>query len=189
MKKLLIVTLIAGTFGSVAAAQAQPGRKVHRRPSPVVVGHGHPKHARYAPAHRAPVAAVRPVPQRAYVRGAYDARRDLAQIVDISHGWKRSVARRDRYEQSLADRRLQVWLAKELREDRNDPYRRGNRRFRELSRELDALDWRFSAGRARRYDYRRKADILDELVVMSRVEVQRAEIRASPRACLHVAVR
>ncbi|MGB5811128.1 MAG: hypothetical protein WBG86_11395 [Polyangiales bacterium] len=174
MKKLLILTLVAGSFGVVTSAQAQPGHRAKRSETVAVVGHGHPRYARYAPAHhRAPMGATQ--------RRLEHERRDLRQIVDISRAWRSSSARRDRYETAMSDRRLEIWLAKELREGRHDPYDRRYRYLVDLSRELDNLHWRFDHGRARARDLRRKSQILHELVTMSRVEFERARTRHQGR--------
>ncbi|MEM7435439.1 MAG: hypothetical protein AAF436_09835 [Myxococcota bacterium] len=175
MNKLLLMTTLAAAFGASSMTSAQPRRGA--RPvdtdAIVVVRRTQPRPPRYEP-----VRAFPDRPRRRHDQGArgrvYAERQDLHQIVDIARAWRRAAASRDRHLQYHVDRRLDRWLAHEIRETRYRPNSYHRRRIVELSRELDMLHWRLGHGRAHRVDYRRKALILDELVSLSEARVRRA---------------
>lgn len=178
MKKVILATVAVATLGSVSTVEAQPNRRIKRDTEVVTVRHGraaHPQHRRAKHVRRAP---AHPRYIRATEWELKEQKRDLRQIRDISRAWHHATVRRSHYEQQLVDRRLAVWLERELRDSRrpgSDPYLHD--RLYELSRQLDALHWRVARGVHRRHDYRRKARILDELVLISETEVQRARER------------
>ncbi|MDH3625813.1 MAG: hypothetical protein OES69_10215 [Myxococcales bacterium] len=193
MRYLFHLGLFLGALGVVTSAEAQPNRRADREVTVVVAGHGHPKyddskhyskhHSKHYGKHKAKKGVYRAPPGRAYghYKGDYryrlhDARRDLQQIVGISRAWRRATIIGDYYRQAMIDRRLTVWIERELYEARRDRYdHRYARQVRELSREIEALNRRFATGRARRHDYARKAQILDHLVELSERQVYLAE--------------
>jgi hypothetical protein len=98
---------------------------------------------------------------------------DFLQIADITAQWKRAVATHDRRGQWTADRRLDAWLSREIRESVRHPYdHRYATRLRALNNQLIRLE-RQHRGGIRGY-YPRKARILDELVDLSAWQAKRA---------------
>lgn len=181
------LVLFIGALVIVTSAEAQPRGRADRNVTVVVAGHGHPKYHADKRIHRLPK-------ERSYghhkSRADYRLReeqRDLRQIVDISRAWKRATSTGDRYGQALTDRRLEVWVERELNEARRDHF--DGRRIRELSRELHALNWRFANGRGRRHYYARKSEILDNLVALSKQQVRSARVNARPPMRLSLAKR
>ncbi|MEM7136743.1 MAG: hypothetical protein AAF500_09205 [Myxococcota bacterium] len=180
MNKLLWMTTLVGALGASAMTSAQPRRGV-RPPDAtngvVVVRRTKPRPSRYEP-----VSVFPDRPRRHRERAArdhlYAERQDLRQIVDIARDWRRATAGRDPYRRLLVDQRLDRWLAREIREGRNRPNSYHRRRIIELSRQLDALHWRFGHGPLHRVDPRRKALILDELVALSEARVRHAAHKA-----------
>jgi hypothetical protein len=111
----------------------------------------------------------------------YDPPRDLAEIVSIARRWERATARHDRRAQSIADRQLDLWLEREIRESIREPYNYlHGRRVRALSNELLLLEQRGYRGRGHRGYYVQKIRILDELVELSERQVQRAQAAVHP---------
>ncbi|MDH3202176.1 MAG: hypothetical protein OEM15_14895 [Myxococcales bacterium] len=192
MRYLFHWGLFLGALVVVTSAEAQPNRRADREVTVVVAGHGHSKyeskhhskhHSKHYAKHKAKKGAYRAPPGRAYGHykvdyryDLHDERRDLRQIVDISRAWRRAMITRDYYGQAMIDRRLEAWIARELYEARRDHHGHHYvRQIRELSRELEALNWRFATGNARRHDYARKTQILDHLVELSERQVYRAK--------------
>ncbi len=100
--------------------------------------------------------------------------RELAQISHIASDWKRAVALRDWRAQRLADRRLDVWIHRELRDSIRRPHdRRYSMRLQLIDDELRALEHQGFRGQGRRGYYARKARLLDELVALSAWQVRR----------------
>ena len=139
-------------------------------------------------------------PRRAY----FDQREDLQEIVRISKRWERATASRDREAQWNVDRRLDAWVAREIRESVRDPYnQRYSQRIRILSDELARLErsknrlyknhgsydrghqgrakYDRAYGGARHYGsdnhgyHRKKASLLNEFVTLSERQLRRAE--------------
>ena len=136
-------------------------------------------------------------------KAAYDARRrhfdqrqDLEQIVRIADRWEQAAANRDRHAQWKVDRRLDAWLEREIRESIHEPHHhRYTQRVRLLRHQLARLEQKKQHGhgyQSRGYHghgyhsrghegrghggyYRKKARILDELVMLSERQVQRAQ--------------
>lgn len=125
-------------------------------------------------------------------RAYFDQRQDLEQIVSIAQRWERATANYNRQAQANVDRRLDAWLAREIRESSRERYNYGyTHRVRLLSDELALLErrkhngyghhgrghhGRGHDGRDQRGYYERKARILEELVVLSERQVQRAQV-------------
>ncbi len=159
MRYLFHLGLFLGALVVVTSAEAQPNRRADREVTVVVAGHGHPKyddskhhskhHSKHYGKHKAKKGVYRAPPGRAYghYKGDYryrlhDARRDLQQIVDISRAWRRAMIIRDYYRQAMIDRRLTVWIERELYEARRDRYEhRYARQIRELSRRSSTTWW------------------------------------------------
>jgi hypothetical protein len=171
MRHLFHLGLFLGALVAVTSAEAQPNQRADRRVTVVVAGHGHPKYHYEKRIYRLPPERGHGHYKKPANRRLHDEQRDLQQIIDISRAWRRATITRDRYGQALTDRRLEAWVARELYEARRDRYAPYERRIRELSRELDALSWRFASGRAHRYHYVRKSEILDDLVALSERQI------------------
>ena len=111
-------------------------------------------------------------------RAYFDQRQDLEQIIRIAERWEQATANRDRHAQWKVDRRLDAWLAREIRESIREPQNHHyTRRVRLLGDELAMLKRRKSRhhGRGHHGYYGKKARILDELVQLSQRQVHRAE--------------
>jgi len=184
MRYLFHLGLFLGALVIVTSAEAQPNRRADREVTVVVAGHGHPKYDyKHHPKHKGKKGVYRAPPGRGYGHHkskheyrSHDERRDLRQIVDISRAWRRAMITRDYYGQATVDRRLEAWIERELYEARRDHHNvHYARRLRELSREVEALNWRLATGHARRQDYARKSRILDHLVELSERQVYRAK--------------
>jgi len=133
------------------------------------------------------VQAPPPVVTRPGVGYAYPYR-DLDQIADIAWQWRRAVARHDHRGQWAADRRLDTWLSREIRQSVRHPYdHRYAMRLRALNDQLIRLERRHRGG-MRGY-YPAKARILDELVDLSAWQAQRARGHGRPSLHLGFAVR
>lgn len=181
--------LFLGALLAVSSADAQPNKRGEHGRTVSVAGHGHPKYHTQKRVYRLP-------PRRGHghhkTRAHYnlrDQQRDLQQIVDISRAWRRATITRDHYGQALTDRRIEMWMERELQEARRDHHKPYERRVRELSRELDALSWRFTSGHAHRYHYMRKREILDSLVALSERQVRSARAYTRPPVRLSMATR
>ena len=184
---LTVVSLCVGTVVLPGTdATAQP-RRTYERERPVVVVRHEPRHAhsrRRTVKHTRHATVPGPRVDRHAVLALRHEQRDLREIRDISRAWHHAVRRRSAYDLAWVDQRLTVWLADQRREARyrgTDP--RLAARLRELDRHLEAIRWREARGFARRHDVRRKARILDELVLLSEDQVRWAEARvrrASP---------
>ena len=128
-------------------------------------------------------------------RTYFDQREDLQQIVRISERWARATAEGNPDAQWKVNRRLDAWLEREIRESAREP--RGQhyqQRIRSLRDELARLERSRYRGHGyrghgyrghgyRKHGYRKhgqdsyvakKAVILDELVMLSERQVQRA---------------
>jgi hypothetical protein len=173
---------------AVTQADAQDRRRGERHTTVVIAPRG--AHHFVQPAR----ASVRYDSRRAY----FDQRQDLEQIVRIAERWDRASANGDRHAQWKVDRRLDAWLEREIRESVRHPHNhRYTQRLRLLSDELAMLEQQKRHGRGYRgrgYGYRghgydgrgyearghrgyygKKARILDELVMLSERQVQRAQ--------------
>jgi hypothetical protein len=139
--------------------------------------------------HTRPVSADTP--------GVRDDVADLATLNRLVDDWHDAVRDGDRRAERAADARLERWIRTELADDRQDVRAAGREvrrpsggraaarddrgdaakqsrdleRTREIARELDTLQVRFSRGTASRADYRRKSSLLRELQTMGKREV------------------
>jgi len=188
MRQLLHFGLFALALTVVTQADAQDRHHSNRPTTVVVARGGGPQLVR--------AALVDPD------RDFYRQRQDLAQIVAISDQWERGIANRDRYTQSVADRRLDAWLEREIRESVREPYNdRYAYRLTVLRDELALLERQASRGRGHdacyegkhgrghdahheakrghgsRVYYVEKAQIFDELIDLSERQLQRAQAR------------
>jgi len=205
MRNLLHFGLLVLALTAVTQADAQDGRRGDRRTTIVIASRGGP---RVVWPVRASVESSRPVydsrrtihtpPRVKYdARRAYvDQRQDLEQIVSIAKQWERATANRDWRAESTADRRLDAWLNREIRESIREPNNhRHTQSVRALSNELATLEQRGQRGHGHQgrghhgyqgrghhghhgrdhHGYRaKKARILNELVELSERRVHRA---------------
>jgi len=171
MRHLLQLGLFALALTAATQADAQGRQHGDRRTAIVIAPRGVPSRAQ-------PVHVVsRYASRRAYL----EPQRDLIEIRSIAQRWERASARNDRRAQSIADRQLDAWLNREIRESiqRPDEYRYGQR-LRTLSNELSVLERRPAHGRGHRGYAAEKTRILDELVAMTARQVQRAQAYMHP---------
>ena len=157
MRNLLHFGLFVLALTAVTRADAQDRRHGDRHTTVVIAAGGGPRVAH-------PVRASFERPRAVYdsrrtiykpSRVAYDARRayfdqrqDLEQIVSIAKQWERAIAHRDWRARSTADRRLDAWLEREIRESvRVAHSHRYAQRVRVLSDELAMLERRGHQGR------------------------------------------
>ncbi|KPK15387.1 MAG: hypothetical protein AMJ62_09390 [Myxococcales bacterium SG8_38] len=158
MRYLLHFGLFALTLITVAQADAQGRHQPDRHASVVRL---EPARGVYHPRHQL---------------APYD--RDAREIISIAAHWKQATANRDRRGQWVADRRLDAWLDREIRESVRHPY---NQRYvmhlRALNDELIALERHPHRGHGRHGYYARKVRILDELVELSKWQTERARHR------------
>jgi len=160
MRYLLHFGLFALTLMTVAHADAQGRHRVDRHRSVVRV---EPARVVYQPRH--PFAPDD---------------RSARQIISIAAHWKQATAYRDRHGQWLADRRLDAWLDREIRESVRHPYgQRYAMRLRAINGELIALERRPHRGHGRHGYHARKGRILDELVELSAWQARRSRHRGS----------
>ena len=188
MRQLLHFGLFALALTVVTEADAQDRQHTNRPTTVVVARGGGPQLVR----------AALVDPGRDY----HNQRQDLAQIVAISNQWERATANRDWYTQSVADRRLNAWLEREIRESSRELYNdRYAYRLTVLRHELALLERQASYGRGHGADYKQKrgrghgahheakrghgppvyyvekAQIFDELIGLSERQLQRAQAR------------
>jgi hypothetical protein len=205
MRHLLHLGIFVLALTAVTQADAQDWRRGDRHTTVVIAAEGGPRVVRPVRASVERPRAIydsrrtihRPSRPTYDVRRAYfDERQDLEQIVRIAERWEQATASRDRHAQSKVDRRLDAWLEREIRESIRQPHnQRYTERVRLLSDELARLERRKPHGhgyydpghhgrghngrgsdaRGRRGYYGKKARILDELVVLSERQVQRAQ--------------
>jgi len=204
MRYLLHFGLFAVALTAVTQADAQDRRVRDRQTTVVIATGGGPRVVRPVRATVEPPRAVYDSRRTVYKssRPAYDTRRayfdqrqDLEQIVRIAERWEQATANGDRHAQLNADRRLDAWLEREIRESIAEPHNhRYTQRVRVLSDELAMLEWRGhqgrghnghgyksrghygngSQGRGHGGYYGKKARILNELVELSERQVHRA---------------
>lgn len=214
MRHLLHFGIFVLALAAVPRAEAQENRRRGDRHGTIVIAtEGGPLPVRTVrtsvDAHRENYDSRRTVyrPSRANhdLRRAYlDQREDLQQIVRISKRWERATASRDREAQWNVDRRLDAWVAREIRESVREPHnQRYSHRIRILGDELARLERsknrryghpgsydRGHQGRAR-HDrghggsghygsgnhgyHRKKASLLNEFVTLSQRQLRRAE--------------
>ncbi|HSN82487.1 MAG TPA: hypothetical protein VLS88_07930 [Polyangiales bacterium] len=159
MRYLLHFGLFVLTLTTVAQADAQGRHRVDRHTTVV----------------RVEPASVVYQPRRSFAPNDRDAR----QIISIAAHWKQATANRDRHGQWLADRRLDAWLDREIRESVRHPYdHRYAMRLRALNSELITLERRPHRGHGRHGYYARKSRILDELVELSAWQARRTRHRS-----------
>jgi hypothetical protein len=129
-----------------------------------------------------------------------DERKDLEQILRISERWDQATAAQNLDAQSKVNRRLDAWLDREIRESIDEPRsQRYSQELRMLGNELAALErnryrtrgyhksgykgrgyyergykGRGHYARGQRSYHERKAVILDELIRLSKRQVERA---------------
>jgi hypothetical protein len=188
MRQQLHFGLFALALTVVTQADAQD-RHHSNRPTTVVVARGGGPQL---------VRAALVDPRRDY----QNQQQDLSQIIAISRQWERATARRDLRAQSVADRRLDAWLEREIRESIREPYNdRYAYRLTVLRDELAFLERQASRGRGHDAYYERKhghghdahhevkrghgsrvyyvekAQIFDELIDLSERQLQRAQAR------------
>ena len=172
MRHLLHFGLFALTLTAVTQAGAQDTR------------HGGARLAIEVAAYRGPRRAqpVRPSVRYDRHNASLDAHRDLAEIVSIARRWERATAHHDRQAELIADRQLDAWLEREIRESIRRPYaHQHGASVRALSNELALLEQRAHRGRGHRGYHARKMRILDQLVELSRRQVRLAYAGASLR--------
>ena len=209
MRNLLHFGLFVLALTAVTQADAQDRRHVDRHTTVVIAASGGPRVVRPVRASVEPSRAVYDSRRTVYTssrvmhdarRAYFDERQDLEQIVSIANQWERATANRNRHAQSKADRRLDVWLHREIRESVREPYNhRYTQRVRVLSDQLVKLERRGQHGRGYQnrghhgyghgyrgqshYDHgphayhAKKARILNELVELSERQVRRAQVR------------
>ena len=214
MRHLLHFGIFVLTLAAVPRAEAQENRRRSDRHATIVIaaeGRRLPVRAvrTSVDAHRGTYDSRRTVHRRSRAthdprRAYFDQREDLQQIVRISKRWERATASRDREAQWNVDRRLDAWVALEIRESARDPHnQRYSQRIRVLGDELARLERsknrryghhssydRGYQGRAKhdrayggpgRYGpgnhgyHRKKASLLNELVTLSERQLRRAE--------------
>jgi hypothetical protein len=195
MRHLLHFGIFVLGLAAVTQADAQDRRRGDRHTTVVIAAEGvraaRPVRASVPPT-RVTYDSRRPVrpPSRPIYDGRrayFDQRQDLEQIVSIAQRWERATANHNRQAQANVDRRLDAWLDREIRESSRERYNYGyTQRVRHLSDELTVLEHRKHKGhghhgrghdgRDQRGYYERKARILEELVLLSERQVQRAQV-------------
>ena len=207
MRNLLHFGLFVLALTAVTQADAQDRRRGDRQTTIVITASGGPRVVRPVRASVEPSRAVYDSRRTVYTslramhdarRAYFDERQDLDQIVSIANQWARATANRNRHAQWKADRRLDAWLDREIRESVREPHNDGHaRRVRALSDQLVKLERRGQHGRG--YQDRghhgyghggqshyargphayhaKKARILNELVELSERQVHRAQVR------------
>lgn len=195
MRHLLHFGIFVLALAAVTQADAQDRRRGDRRTTVVIAAESGSRVARPVRPSVPPTRVIydsrrtihppsRPVydGRRAYI----DQRQDLEQIVSIATGWERATANHNRHAQANVDRQLDAWLDREIRESSRERYNYGyTQRVRLLSDELVVLEHRKNdehgyQGRGHhdrdpRGYYEKKSRILEELVVLSERQVQRAQ--------------
>ena len=203
MRHLLHFGIFVLALAAVTQADAQDRRRAVRHATVVIAAEPGPRVVRPPRAIYDSRRTVHRQPRPTYdVRRAYfDQRQDLEQIIRIAERWEQATANRDRHAQWKVDRRLDAWLAREIRESIREPHNHHyTHRVRLLGDELAMLERRKSRGHGY-YDrgyhgqrhhgreyygrghqgrghhgyYGKKARILDELVQLSQRQVHRAE--------------
>ncbi len=173
MRHLLHLGLFALVLTAATQADAQGRQHGDRRTVIAIAPSGVPSRAQ--PVHG--FSRYRYASRKAYL----DPQRDLIEIRSIAQRWERASARNDRRAQSIADRQLDAWLDREIRESIRQPDEyRHVQHLRALSNELAVLERRPHHGRGHRGYYAEKTRILDELVAMSERQVQRARASVHP---------
>jgi hypothetical protein len=157
MRNLLHFGLFVLALTAVTQADAQDRRHVDRHTTVVIAASGGPRVVRPVRASVEPSRAVYDSRRTLYTpsramhdarRAYFDERQDLEQIVSIVNQWERATANRNRHAQSKADRRLDAWLDREIRESVREPYNhRYTQRVRALSDQLVKLERRGQHGR------------------------------------------
>ena len=205
MRHLLHFGIFVFALAAVTQADAQDRRRADRHTTVVIAAESGSRSARPVRASVPPTRVIydsrrtiHPPPRPVYDgrRAYFDQRQDLEQIVSIATRWERATANHNRHAQANADRQLDAWLAREIRESSRERYNYGYaQRVRLLSDELAALEYRKHngnghhgrghqgrghqgrghQGRDPRGYYENKARILDELVFLSERQVQRAQ--------------
>ncbi len=205
MRYLLHIGLFALALGAVTQADAQQSRRGDRQTTVVIAGGGGPRTVHPVRASFDPPRAIYAQPRtfnhtpkaiQASRRDYFDQRQDLDQILRISERWERATAERNRDAEWNANRSLDAWLEREIRESAREPVnQRYTDRLRLLSSELASLERsrhhgrghyeRAHCGRAHGHRgyygrgqggyFAKKASILNELVQLSERQLQRAE--------------
>lgn len=155
MRHLLQFGLFALTLMTVSQADAQGNRRARGHEKMVLVDP--------APTYRQPR------------RPAVYQDRDFAEITNIVAQWKHATIHRDPRGQWVADRRLDAWLSREIRQSVRQPFDRPYAmRLRALNDQLIVVERQQRHYGGRRGYYPRKARILDELVELSARQSKRA---------------
>jgi len=188
MRALLHFGLFALALTVVGQANADDGRRGKRRTTVVIAPQTNPRTALRV---RAP---VRPAPPRydsrrgrsrshartlEARREVYDAKRDHEEIVRIANRWTQATRHHNPHAKRNAERRAHLWIEREIRESSAKPDNgRYVHRLHALRRELVATPGGYVFGRRQHRLDARKANVLGELVELSRRQVHRAEARA-----------
>jgi hypothetical protein len=206
MRALLHLGLFVLAFTVVGRASADhddEDRRRERRTSIVIAPEieyrsAPPVRARRGPMPR-PVAVQPPRPHRGRGiaearREVYEQQRDHDEIVRITHRWKRAAQERNPHAQRNAERRVQLWIDREIDESSRKPnHGRYVHRLHSLRRELRKPYGWHSYGRGRGRGLHRahahKVRVLDELVDLSAHQVRRAKAQARERLGLAFAYR
>lgn len=104
----------------------------------------------------------------------------------ISNRWEQAARNRDPWAQRIAERQADAWIEREISESNRKPdHGRYVHRLHSLRRQLLLSNRWHSRGRGRHRFDAQKANVLGELVELSRRRLRQAEARA--RGPIHVA--